>query len=296
MRIIPKTPALKIVALTIVLGMVIAGCAGSTSSDRPVVVVTYSILGDIVAQLVGDAADVHVIIPNGQDPHVFEPSAKDVETMNNAALIVANGLHLEEHLDHTIDEAQRSGVPVFVMADHIIIRMMTEDGSEISDPHLWLDPLTINQAIPDLARELGTVLSVDLTIRSAKLQQDLVDVNSEAAAIISGINNCTLVTGHDEMGYFAARYGCKVIGAIIPSLSTSAEATAGQIAELKKLATTFGVRAIFTSLGTPTHVAEQLAQELDVQLVELSTHMLGKDEHYKGFILRIAQQISDALK
>ncbi|MEK7411618.1 MAG: metal ABC transporter substrate-binding protein [Actinomycetota bacterium] len=257
--------------------------------------VTYSVLGDVVSQLIGDVADIQVIIPNGTDPHEFEPSAKNVEALNNAVLIVVNGANLEEQLDPIIGQSQRRGVPVFVMADHVTTRTMTEGGAEITDPHLWLDPLTIRQAISDLAGELGRILDVDLTNRSDVVQQTLADVNSEAAAIMSGIKNCTLVTGHDEMGYFAARYGCTVIGAIIPSLSTSAEATAGQIVELKQLISDSGVHAIFASLGTPTRVAEQLARELDVQLVELSTHMLGTDDHYREFILRISQLVADAL-
>lgn len=290
-RIIPK-----FTALTVAFSFGIISCASPTPLDRPTVVVTYSVLGDVVAQLVGDAARVKVIIPNGQDPHDFEPSAKDVEAINNSVLIVANGLNLEERLDHTIDEAQRSGVPVFVMADHVTTRTMTESGSTIFDPHLWLDPLTISQAIPELTKKLGTILNVDLASRSTELQINLANTNSEAAAIIAGINNCTLVTGHDEMGYFAARYGCTVVGAIIPSLSTSAEATAGAIEKLRNLAADSGVRAIFTSLGTSKRVAKQIAQELDVQLVELSTSMLVKGDHYKEFIVRIAQQVADALK
>lgn len=252
-------------------------------------------LGDVVSQLVGDVADVQVIIPNGVDPHEFEPSAKNVETINNAALIVANGANLEEHLDGIIDQAHRIGVPLFVMVDHVTTRNMTEDGTETTDPHLWLDPMTILQAIPDLARELGTILNVDLTSRATEVEQDLTDLNLDAAAIISGIKNCTLVTGHDEMGYFAARYGCTVVGAIIPSLSTSAEATAGQIAELRQLASATGVHAIFVDRGAPAHVAKQLAQELNIQLVVLSTHMLENGDHYKEFILRISNQIADAL-
>jgi zinc/manganese transport system substrate-binding protein len=172
---------------------------------------------------------------------------------------------------------------------------MSKNGTETTDPHLWLDPMTIREAIPDLARELGTVLNVDLTSRATDLQQSLADVNSEVVAIISGIKNCTLVTGHDEMGYFAARYGCTIVGAIVPSLSTSAEATAGQIAELKRLAAIADVDAIFADLGAPTHIAKQLAQELHIQLVVLSTHMLKSGDHYKEFILRISQQIADAL-
>ncbi len=258
-------------------------------------VVTYSVLGDVVSQLVGDAADVQVLIPNGKDPHGFEPSAKNVETLNNAVLIVANGAQLEEHLQHILNDAKRSGVPVFVTADHVSTRMMTEDGTAITDPHLWLDPMMIYQAIPDLARELGAILKIDLTSRVTDMQQDLVDLNSEVKMVISPIKNCTLVTGHDEMGYFADRYGCTIIGAIIPSLSTSAEATAGQIAELKKLVSIAGVAAIFTDSGASTRVAKQLAQELDIQLVVLSTHTLESGDHYKEFILRISRQIADAL-
>lgn len=279
-----------------VVAIGISGCTKADSSDRSTVVVTYSVLGDVVSQLVGDVADVHVIIPNGADPHEFEPSAKDVESINKASLIVANGGNLEEHLIRIIDQAHQIGVPLFVMADHVTTRMMPADGTETIDPHLWLDPMTVSQAIPDLARELGTVLNVDLTSRAIEVQQDLVKLSSDVSAIISNIENCTLVTGHDEMGYFAARYGCTVIGAIIPSLSTSAEATAGQIAELKQLASASGVRAIFSDRGAPTRVATQLAQELNVQLVVFSTHMLENGDHYKEFILRISHRIADALK
>lgn len=285
----------KAISLTIALGMGLVACTTRTSSDRPTVVVTYSVLGDIVTQLVGDFADVDVIIPNGQDPHEFEPSAKNVEKMNNAALIVTNGANLEENLIHLIDEARRNGVAVFAMSDHVTTRMMTDDGMERIDPHLWLDPMTIHEAIPDLARTLGAILEVDLTTRSVNLQQDLATADSQAAANISTVRKCTLVTSHDELGYFAARYGCTVVGAIIPGPSTSAEATAGQIAELKRLATLAGVRAIFADSGSATHVARQLAQELNVQLIVLSTHRLERGDRYQDFLVRISRQIADAL-
>lgn len=257
--------------------------------------VSYSVLGDVVSQLVGDAADVRVIIPNGVDPHEFEPSAKSVETINNATLIVVNGANLEEHLARIFAQAHKSGVPLFEIVDHVTARSLTVDGTETIDPHLWLDPMAIHQAIPDLALEIGARLNVDLTSRASQVQQELADVNSEADAIVSTIRNCTIVTGHDEMGYFAARYGCTVVGAIIPGLSTSAEATAGQIAELKQLASATGVRAIFVDGGAPMHVAKQLAQELDVELVVLSTHMLEGGDHYREFILRISHLIAEAL-
>ena len=271
------------------------GCTDSKPTDRLTVVVSYSILGDIVSQLVGQAANVQVIIPNGVDPHEFEPSAKNVETINGASLIVTNGAGLEEHLVRIIDQAKQNGVLEFVVADHVTTQSMTDDGKEVVDPHIWLDPLTILQAIPDLAQQLGALLHLDLAANAVKVKNMLTELNAETTAIMSDVNNCTLVAGHDEMGYFAARFGCTVVGAIIPSLSTSAEATAGQIAELKRLASKSGVRAIFADHGAPTQVADQLAQELSVQLVVLTTHMLEDGDNYSDFVLRFAHKIADSL-
>ena len=76
---------------------------------------------------------------------------------------------------------------------------------------------------------------------------------------IAALDACVVITGHDSLGYFGARYGCKVLGSIIPSFSTAAEATAKDLAELKQLANAKRVKAIFTELGTPADVAEQLA-------------------------------------
>jgi ABC-type Zn uptake system ZnuABC Zn-binding protein ZnuA len=76
--------------------IVLAACgsgAGSTADDdRPSVVVTYAVLGAVVADLVGDAANVTVLMGDGVDPHDWAPSARDIETVTNADLVVANGL------------------------------------------------------------------------------------------------------------------------------------------------------------------------------------------------------------
>ncbi len=98
---------------------------------KPLVVVTYSILGDVVSQLVGDAATVRVIIPNGQDPHDYAPSAQDVEQMNGAALVVANGLALEEGMEDVLDTLGDDGVPVFDATDHVELRELGADEQAI---------------------------------------------------------------------------------------------------------------------------------------------------------------------
>ncbi len=282
----------------------------SAVAELPVIAVTYSVLGDIVSQLVGDNATVSVVIPDGQDPHEFQPSAKDIETINNAAFVVSNGLEFEEGLEEVLENIADSGGNIFMIGDHITVRKI-EDGDEHSDehddenegdhhhgggdPHLWLSPATMLEMLPALTTALSEATGADLSAEATDLTTKLQVLDGEVESIIKSLDECKLVSGHDEMGYFADRYGCEVIGVIIPSFTTTSEATAGELAELKKLVEQNKVPAIFTGLGVSPDTANQLAKELGVEAVTLSTHYLNDAANYQGFILNLTNQIAEAL-
>jgi len=300
---IPKT-VLSFVCLTGLL----PACSSSQpeTSARPNIVVTYSVLGSVVTDLVGDAADVTILIPDGQDPHDFQPSARDIETINNADIVVSNGLDFEEGLEDVLASAIESDVSVYMVGENITVREPDEDHAEedqaeeeghahgAGDPHLWLSPLSFTQALPSLTAAINkaTGLSIDETTALDQLTK----LDNEITEVIDTIASCVMVSGHDEMGYFADRYGCTVIGAIIPSFSTTSEATAKQIADLKVLAASNNVKAVFTGLGTPAEVSEQLASELGIAAVSLSTHYLNGAANYREFMLNLANQIAEALR
>jgi len=279
----------------ILLGACSSGELAKTDvANKPTIVVTYSILGDIVEQLVGDLATVIVVIPDGQDPHEFQPSAKDVETLNNASIVVSNGLDFEEGLLSPLATAVNVGIPEFRLGDNVTTRVLDgEHGG--ADPHLWLSPAKFLEAIPALTAAIEKATGLDLADQSVAITSQLTEIDAQVASILSGIT-CNLVSGHDEMGYFADRYGCTVIGAIIPSFSTTSEASAGELAKLKDQIAQHKVKAIFTGLGTPQEVANQLANETRVKAVSLSTHYLNGATNYREFILHLAQQIVDALQ
>ena len=283
----------------------------SVVADLPVIAVTYSVIGNIVSQLVGDNASVDVVIPDGQDPHDFQPSAKDIETINNAALVVSNGLEFEEGLEEVLENIADSGGNIFMVGEHITVRKI-EDGDDHGDdhhgddhhdddkhvdgdPHLWLSPATMLEMLPALTSALSQAVGADLSAQATALTTKLQDLDVQVESIINSLGECNLVSGHDEMGYFADRYGCKVIGAIIPSFTTTSEATAGELAELKRLVEQYKVRAIFTGLGTSPDTANQLAKELGIKAVTLSTHYLDGVANYQEFILNLTNQIAEAL-
>lgn len=292
------------VAAVSVVGLV--GCSGDGETDsKPLVLVTYAALQSVAEDIVGDAARVEVIVPNGTDPHDFEPSAKDVELMSSSAIVVANGLDLEEGLEDALIEVEKSGVSVFHIADHVTLRdngkddhaddeaHSDEDGHAhgAEDPHVWLDPLTLAEAVPALAREIGERIGVDLEPAGAAVAASLGELNETIEKRISTIESCVVITGHDSLGYFGARYGCEVLGSVVPSFSTAAEATAKNLSELKALAAAEGARAIFTELGTPADVAEQLAKEVGVEVVEIATHLVPNDGGYDEMMLALADAV-----
>ena len=296
MRIIPRV----LFGICPVL-LAVSACSSSSAlpdekSELPTVVVTYSVLGNIVEQLVGDAATVTTLIPDGQDPHEFEPSAKDIESLNNANIVVSNGLDFEEGLEETLNNVKTAGVNVFMAGDYITVRELSEEEHDHGafDPHLWLSPAAMLEMLPELSEAIGAAIGVDLSVQLETLSAELTALDTQIQEIIGGVK-CELVSGHDEMGYFADRYGCEVIGAVIPSLSTTSESSAGELADLKAEIETHGVPAIFTGLGTSPAVAEQLASELGVKAVTLSTHFLDGAATYQEFMMRMTNQIAEAL-
>jgi len=300
-----------IVSVTLILLFSAVACqpsTTSTSSPKKSIVVTYSILGSIVKELVGDKATVTVSIPNGLDPHEWEPSAKDIETINKADLVIENGLGLEGGMQKTLQAARDSGVKFFTASDYITVRHVgagegipSGDPDQVigaPDPHLWMDPIAMKSVVGGLASVLMKDLNLDVTSQALALENQLDSLNTEVADTMAAIppENRKLVTGHESMGYFAQRYGFKLIGVIIPSLSTQAEVSAANLAELKKAIEDNQVKAIFTELGTSPAVAKVIGDETGVKVIELTTHALPSDSSYFTFLRNIASVITNALK
>jgi zinc/manganese transport system substrate-binding protein len=297
-----------LVSITILLILSMIACQPSAPSSKKSIVVTYSILGSVVKELVGDKATVTVSMPNGLDPHEWEPSAKDIETINNADLVVENGLGLEGGMEKTLESARNNGLKFFTTSDYITVRHVrpgegipTGDPDQAigaPDPHLWMDPLAIKSIVAALSDELKKDFDLEVSSHAIHLQNQLVTLNTEVTTIVAQIpqNDRKLVTGHESMGYFAERYGFKLVGVIIPSLSSQAGVSAADLAELKKSIQENQVKAILTELGTSPTVAKAIGDETGVKVVELTTHALLSDGSYYTFMKNLANVVTDALK
>lgn len=302
--------------MVVLLSGVPALASDGADSDPPRVVVTTEVLGSIVGDLAGDAAEVTVLMSGGVVPHSWQPSARDSQTLFGADFIVANGLDLEEGLVSVLEQAEADGVPVFHATDYVTIRASAgaeeHPGDEADhegeadteadyehdagDPHFWLDPL----AMRDVVLALGPAMAeagVDTADRADLLAAELEALDAEISEALASIpdEQRQLVTGHEALGYFADRYDFRIVGTVIPGLSSSDEPSAKDIAELIVSIREAGATVVFSDVGTPLSVAEAVAAEAGAQLVELRVEQLPESGSYADLLRKIATSVAEAL-
>lgn len=271
-------------AATVVLGGAVGACrtgSGSDASSRPHVVVTTSILGDVVRNLVADDVDVEVVMPPGSDPHELAASARQVTAMREADVLIENGLGFEAGLRDVIKAAEQDGVTVVTAAD--AIEPLPLKGDEGSDPHFFTDPVRVRAAAALIADELAADIdgldTPRYRARVARYLGDLEDLDNQVNDILAAVpaERRILVTNHEVFAYFAARYDFKVLGTLIPSGSTLAEPSASGLRDLANAIARAGVPAIFAETSSPKRLADALAAEgAGVEVVELYSESLGR--------------------
>src|SRR5688572_12512837 len=229
--------AMRTVLVAVLVATELAACGaddGAPADATPRIVATTSILGDAVEQLVGDAAEVEVVMPPNADPHDFAASARQAASMREADALVVNGLGFEQGLGDTIDSAAADGVPVVTATDAIDPLPLGEG----EDPHLFTDPVRMAAATELIADELvAAIPALDTPAGAARVTAYLAaleELDADVEGLLEGIpaDDRRLVTNHEVFGYFADRYGFEVLGAIIPGGSTLAEPSAAELADL----------------------------------------------------------------
>lgn len=300
-----------IVGVLLLLAASSAACGDDVGDDRPRVVVTTTILGDLVTAITGDDASVEVLITRGADPHDFSPSSRQMEGIAGADLVVLNGLGLEEGLEQTIASVTGPGTTVLAIAEIVDpipfaahIEADHEEGDDHGglDPHVWHDPVRMAVA----AEAVGAALeAIDpdggYGERAAAYAAILLDTHEEILDILAPVKRRLLVTNHEALAYFAERYDFRILGVVIPGGSTLAEPSSAELAALVAAIQAEGVPAIFAETTQPTDLAEAIAAEVGdaVTVVELATESLGEPgsptDSLPGLLLDNARRIAAAL-
>ncbi|MCE2525384.1 MAG: zinc ABC transporter substrate-binding protein [Acidimicrobiia bacterium] len=311
-------------------------------AEPALIMATTTIWADVTRNVAcGGLAEVESILPPLADPHDYEPSMSDRARLDQADIIVTNGLELEEGLEDILESVEADGTPVFTAGDYMTTLEFDaemfgghhdeedegedhgdedgdddededhadededhadedgdddededhadedgddededhadeEDGHGSEDPHVWLDPVRVAQAVENLGPALVQLAGLDADRVAACTDAylaELADLHREITESLAPVPAAQrkLVTNHDSLGYFADRYDFEVIA------TTLAEPSPADLEELAHVIEENGVPAIFAEALHGAGEASALAEQLDgVTIASLYTGALGE--------------------
>jgi zinc/manganese transport system substrate-binding protein len=262
-------------ALAVMLALVpaAAGCTTShLTAARPgtiTVVATTTQMQDLVRNVGGSHVTMVGILKPNVDPHDFEPSPATAVALSGASLVVESGVGLDTWADALI-AGSGSSIPTFVASDGLPLR--AGDSSEpAGDPHWWHDPTLFERAATSLGERLAGLdpaHAASYHANAARYVRAIERMDAANKRLIATVPRAQrlLVTNHDAFAYFASHYGIRVVGSVIPSLSTASEPSANQVAALIRKIRAQHVHAVFTESSLNPSLEEQIAHEADVQV------------------------------
>ena len=283
------------------------------------VVASFSILGDLVKNVGGEAVAVTTLIGPGVDAHTYDPAPADLVVLTKADVIFENGLGFEPWLDRFFASAEPSGARMVVTEgitpreagadEHEGEAQVEEDGADEHgqfDPHVWHDVANVIVMAGNIRDALVTADPARAELYEANAAAYIAELEALDASIREQVGTLPeerrkLVTSHDTFGYFADAYGFDVLGTALGSLSTEAgDPSARDIATLITEIEEAGVPAIFAENVANPDLMESIAAEAGVSLAPpLYTDALGPQgspgETYIGMMQSNVTTIVDAL-
>ncbi len=286
--------------------------------DAPLqVVATTSIIGDVVAQVGGDAIALTTLIEPGQDPHSFVPGARELTAVTEAHVIFINGWNLEENLVHDLQSIGEKGtlVPISANIEPIAFGETGEHEEEHehthrgADPHVWQSIQNVRQWVANIQQVLSASDPANRAVyeaNAAAYLAELAELEEYAQATLATIppENRILITNHDALAYFARDYDFDISGTVIPGASTLAETSATDLAALVETMTEQGICTIFAENTNNTELAAAVAAELpgcdSVRILTLYTDALGgtgsRADSYIGMFRANVETIVEGLR
>jgi zinc/manganese transport system substrate-binding protein len=242
------------VPVALLLGAV-SGCGyeSARAEGKLNVVATTTQVADFARNVGGNRVHVVQLLAPNADPHEYELRPHDMAAVADADVVLRSGGDVDAWLDEAI-EGSGTHARVITLSDGLKLRG--------DDPHWWQDPRNAEIA----AREIGAALNVDATPYVRRLER----LDRSVARCVGRVapSERKLVTTHDALGYYAARYGIDVIGAVIPSLSTAAQPSAGDTARLIDTIRKTGVKAIFAESSVNPKVEAAIASATGAKVGE----------------------------
>lgn len=279
-----STSRVLLVALLVTLLAPWSPSEAIAQSDRPLIAASTPLLADIVRNVTGDRAEVYPVMPESADPHTWEALPEDIVRVGESDTFISIGAHLEPFVESGPwrRAVKDNGVPELIVADHlelIAVDKVIDHGDHThdlreGDPHIWLDPHKVIEAIPVIERHLAALdpdganaYAANASNYTGQVQTLDAELSRELATIPE--DRRKLIVFHDAYTYFAARFDFEVIGVVLNN--AEAELSAQEVIDLQRVIDESGVRVIFAEPQFNPEVLSLFVAENDVVIGELLT-------------------------
>lgn len=245
-------------------GCSLQGNSGRQPGDKLRVVATTGMIGDAVATIAGDRAEVVTLMGPGVDPHLFKATQGDLQKLTDADVIFYNGLHLEGKMGEVFEKLARFKPVVAVSKNIPESRLRKVPGFQGAyDPHIWFDVALWKEAVSGISQFLQEYDSAHREEYKARGDAYLLRLDSLHKAVKSQVKEVpeeqrVLITAHDAFGYFGDAYGIEVRG--LQGISTISEFGLRDVTELVNFIHSRKVKAIFVETSVSRKSIEAVVE------------------------------------
>lgn len=267
-------------------------------AERPFIIATTSLLGDIVENVVGQFADVEVLVPLGSDPTTYELTSRQQARLREAALVVSVGGGFEAAATEDLDRAAANGVERFELTA-AIDDPLPGPGEDAIDPYVWLDPEHTADAVLSLGNRLGEASAVlaiaEVTDAAAAYARTLRENSQAMEERLSDITSRSVANGRRSLAYFGERFDIEIVGII------DADGPPALVTRTVRAMDDAGTKVVLASTFEADAVAEVLAGQSEETLEVQALHIddLGEptsaEGTYVGLLDELARQVRSEL-
>lgn len=291
------------VVFTTLIGLVVfQGCTTQQNdTQKEFVVCTTNIIADVVRVVLPEDIEVISLMGEGVDPHLYKAGHKDLEYLQQAKVIVENGLHLEGKMAEVLVKLQRYKT-IVRMSDGVEESKLIKISEDIYDPHIWFDVKLWSDALEYMTNEIKTVYPE----RKAEIQSNFEDFQKELANLNQSVREQmntvdaerrVLVTAHDAFSYFGKAYNTEVRG--LQGISTQSEFGLKDVSDLVNYLVERKIPAVFVetsvsekSIRAVVEGCEKRGHQVKIGGKLYSDALGGKDEEGNTYINMVTANVA----
>ena len=273
-----RSHLILILIVLIILLQLVACSPAQKNNDKLQIVTTIYPYEILIREIVGDKGTVVSFIPPNASPHTYSPTPADIKLMENADLIISNGMDLEIHLNKFLGNLKERHISADIFVRDLISHNNNVEEKKHNhetghshqhsfNPHFWLDPIllvNIIQGVTEKIIEIDPDNALYYVEKMRELQNNLATLDTTIMSERKELGVLNLIHFHEAFYYFNRRYGINSVGVVVKS--PGREPTPGELMELGQLIKEYRVSVIFIEPQLDPKGAQVIADEYQLTI------------------------------